>query len=278
MKVRLFAALLLLGAPLESGGTRHVQAEVRGVRLRHARHGVQRQSDPSRTGSTWCGPPSCPRSRTSSPPTATRTSASARPGFGVTLDRANRPGRSQDDLRVRALRHGRGRRADHVPAPPCLRRAGQVGRGPDLEPVHGHRRVPQLGRVLGSDRDGVLPQRPGALDADPGRHPADDRARAAGRQRRPGRCARTASSSRTSGRASRSRTSPPSTATRPNWGYIELAGIAAVHRVGGPGHRRVRPERRRARLGRSPQLQPEDRRAERRPCLGGRTARASRTT
>ena len=45
---------------------------------------------------------------------------------------------------------------------------GAVRSGADLEPVHGHRRLPQHGRVLGAERDGVLPQRAGALDADQG--------------------------------------------------------------------------------------------------------------
>ena len=45
---------------------------------------------------------------------------------------------------------------------------GQFGAGQYVEPVHGHRRVPEHGRVLGPHRDGVLPQRPAPLDADPG--------------------------------------------------------------------------------------------------------------
>ena len=43
---------------------------------------------------------------------------------------------------------------------------GAVRRRPDVEPVHGSGRVPELARVLGPDRHGVLPQRPGPLDAD----------------------------------------------------------------------------------------------------------------
>ena len=73
--------------------------------------------------------------------------------------------RDQDHLRVRAVRHRRGRGPDDLPPAPRLRRAGPVRRGPDLEPVHGHRRLPELDRVLGPERDGVLPQRAGALDA-----------------------------------------------------------------------------------------------------------------
>ena len=100
---------------------------------------------------------------------------------------ADRPRRAEDDLRVRALRRRRRRRPDDLPAAPRLRRAGPVRRRSDVEPVHGHRRVPQLARVLGTERHGVLPQRAGALDADPGRHAPDHRPRAAGRERRPGR-------------------------------------------------------------------------------------------
>ena len=68
---------------------------------------------------------------------------------------------------------------------------GQIGRRPDVEPVHGHRRVPELARVLGTERHGLLPQRPAALDAvAEGRLALHDRPRAAGRQRRPGRVRR----------------------------------------------------------------------------------------
>ncbi len=73
--------------------------------------------------------------------------------------------RDQDDLRVRAVRHRRRRRADDVPAAPRLGRARPVRRRPDLEPVHGPRRLPELDRVLGPERHGLLPQRPGPLDA-----------------------------------------------------------------------------------------------------------------
>ena len=45
---------------------------------------------------------------------------------------------------------------------------GAFGAGQYLEPVHGSGRVPQLARVLGADRHGVLPQRAGSLDAGQG--------------------------------------------------------------------------------------------------------------
>ena len=126
----------------------------------------------TRTGSTSCGRPSCRPTRTSSARTATTSPASGRAGSASR--RSSRPtlGELKTHLRVRAVRHRRRRRPDDVPAAPRLRRARAVRRRPDLEPVHGPRRVPELGRVLGPERHGVLPQRPAALDADPGRHPA----------------------------------------------------------------------------------------------------------
>ena len=101
---------------------------------------------------------------------------------------------------------------DDVPPAARLRRTGRLRRRPVLEPVHGHRRVPELARVLGTHRHGVLPQRPGALDADPGHQPADHRRRAAGRvgRRRPaGRPYRAGGRQRP---VARCPTSPPSTA------------------------------------------------------------------
>ena len=102
---------------------------------------------------------------------------------------------------------------------------GQVGAGQYLEPVHGHRRVPELARVLGAHRHGVLPQRPGAVDADPGRHATDDRARASGRvgRRRPAGGPNRAGGRRAAGR--RCPISPPSTASAAGRGYVEAAGL-----------------------------------------------------
>ena len=100
---------------------------------------------------------------------------------------ADEPGRAQDDLRVRAVRHRRRRRPDDVPPAPRLGRARPDRGGPDVEPVHGPRRLPELDRVLGAERDGLLPQRAVPVDAvAEGRLELHDRARAAGGQRRPG--------------------------------------------------------------------------------------------
>ena len=93
-------------------------------------------------------------------------------------------GRAPDHLRIRIVRDRRGRGADDVPPAPCLWRARQVRRGAVLEPLHGHRRVPELDRVLGPGGHGLLPQRPGALYADSGRHAAHAGGRAAWRIRR----------------------------------------------------------------------------------------------
>ena len=100
---------------------------------------------------------------------------------------AHEPGRAQDDLRVRAVRHRRRRRPDDVPPAPRLGRARPDRGGPDLEPVHGPRRLPELDRVLGPERHGVLPQRAVPVDAVAERRlELHGRAGAAGGQRRPG--------------------------------------------------------------------------------------------
>ena len=92
---------------------------------------------------------------------------------------------------------------------------GAVRRRPDLEPVHGPGRVPELGRVLGPERDGLLPERAGPLDAVVERRLAlRGRARAAGGVAPTRASTRAASSSRTSRLASRCRTSRPISATR----------------------------------------------------------------
>ncbi len=59
-----------------------------------------------------------------------------------------------------------------------------------------------------------------------------------------------------------------------SWGYIEVCRYPAVDGVGGPGHRRVRPDRRRARLGHQREFQRQDRRRTSSDCRHS-TARAS---
>ena len=107
----------------------------------------------------------------------------------------------------------------------------------------------------GPDRHGVLPQRPGALDADPGRHPPDLRARAPGRQRRRRRATPTASSCRTSRGSSPTPTSRPSTGTAATGATSRWPGIVRYMEwddmLDGP----VRPLRQRHRLGPQPELE-----------------------
>ena len=92
---------------------------------------------------------------------------------------------------------------------------GPVRRRPDLEPVHGPRRVPELDRVLGPERHGLLPERAGPLDAVAGRRLAlHGRPRAAGRLRRPGRLRRARRARGRHGALPAARTCRPSSATR----------------------------------------------------------------
>ena len=157
---------------------------------------------------------------------------------------------------------------------------GAVRRRPDLEPVHGSGRVPELARVLGTDRHGVLPQRAGPLDADQGRRAnLTLAARAAGRQRRRRRLLRTASSCRTSrpafplpdfsGRL-------PSTAQ--DWGYVRAAGMLRSIKWDDVLDDQFDLVGRRDRLGHQPQLEPQGGHERRRPPAVRRSARASRTT
>ena len=79
---------------------------------------------------------------------------------------ADRTRRSQDHLRVRAVRHRRGRGTDHVPPAPRLGRARRgSGAGQYLEPVHRPGRVPELAGILGAHGSSVVPQRAAPLHA-----------------------------------------------------------------------------------------------------------------
>ena len=75
----------------------------------------------------------------SSARTTTPSPACARAAWACSSSTPTDGGRAEDHLRVRAVRHRRGRRADHVPPAPRLRRARRVRRRPDLEPIHGSR-------------------------------------------------------------------------------------------------------------------------------------------
>ena len=185
-----------------------------------------RPSRTTRTGSTWCGRPSCPRSRTSTARTGTSSPASGR---AASASRASSPP-SAGEIKTIFEFELFGTGVDAGQTTFRLRHAwGELGpgrRGPDLEPVHGPRRVPELDRVLGPERHGVLPQRPAPLDALVRRATRASRSRSSGRAPAPTRAtSRTASSSRTSRAASRCPTSPRTTATRGDWGHVQLAGI-----------------------------------------------------
>ena len=81
---------------------------------------------------------------------------------------ADRMGRAQDRVRVRSLRGQPERRPDDDPPAAGVGRARRFPRRSDEQRLHGRRRLPERGGVLGTQRNGVLPQRPAALDADPG--------------------------------------------------------------------------------------------------------------
>ena len=102
---------------------------------------------------------------------------------------------------------------------------GQWGAGQDLEPVHGHRRLPELARVLGPHRHGVLPQRAGAVYADPGRHAPHHCARTAGRERGRGPALGPHRARRTSRAAASCPTSPAEYRMGGSKGYVEVAGL-----------------------------------------------------
>ena len=185
--------------------------------------------------------------------------------------------RGQDDLRVRALRYRWGRRADHVPPAARLGRARADRSGPDLEPVHGPGRLPELRRVLGAARDGLLPQRAAAVDAVAGRRlELHDRARAAGRERGPGRLRRPHRAAGRAGALPGARRLRP-LPLREGLGPRADRRHRARDQVGRQQQRPVQPQRQRHRLGLQPQHEPEDREA-RVPGLGGLRRRRARTT
>ena len=71
---------------------------------------------------------------------------------------------AQLQVRVRPVRHRRGCRPDDVPSAARLWRVGLAAGRPDQQHLHGHRRVPQRDRLLGTERHGVLAQRADPLD------------------------------------------------------------------------------------------------------------------
>ena len=121
------------------------------LRLRHARHRLQRQSDqPELDRHAARDQAADLRERVRQGRQHVR-GRSPEPAGREDLD-ADGPRRAQDPVRVRVVRHRRRRGTDDVPPAPRLRRTGRVRCGPVLEPVHGHRRVPELARVPGARR------------------------------------------------------------------------------------------------------------------------------
>ena len=210
-------------------GQRRAEAEPRDLRLRDARHGPRLQADQPELVRHDARRPSCRRSRTSSARTAARSPACARAASACRASTPTDAGRAARRTFEFEL-FGTG--VDEGQTTFRLRHAygelGAVRRRPDLEPVHGHRRVPQLARVLGTDRHGVLPQRAGALDADQGDTQRDARARAAGRQRRPGRLRGPHRAAGRHGALPAARPLRRTTAVRGDWGYVR----ARRHRSG----------------------------------------------
>ena len=208
-----------------------------------------------RTGSTPCGSTGCRRSTASSARTAAPLPASGRPAWALG---ASTPPRSascgpRSSSKCSAPAWTKGRRRSGCGTPTAS--SAQSGPGQDLEPVHGHRRVPELARVLGAHRHGVLPQRPGAVNADPGRHAADPGGRTAGAWATPA-CWRTVSSCRTCRAGARCPTSPANTAGAAA-GLRRGGRHARPDEVGRPARRRVRSVRQRHPLGHQPQLERE---------------------
>ena len=216
--------------------------------------------------------------RTSSARTAARSPACARAGSASSRRRRPTLGELKTTFEFELFGTG----VDDGQTTFRLRHAygelGPVRRRPDLEPVHGHRRVPELARVLGTDRHGVLPQRPGALDADPEATRsltfALERPGAsgdAGRLRRPHRAAEH------QGAASRCPTSPARTSSA-GLGLRSSRRHAARDQVGRHRSTTVRSVGRRHRLGHQLQLEHQARQERRRCGCRSSTARASRTT
>ena len=199
--------------------------------------------------------------------------------FGVKTGDADRARRAEDAVRVRAVRHGRRLRPDHVPPAPRLRRSWE--RSARARP--GARSwTPTCSRTRSStgDRPGMVffrnvQLRYMPIEGDTQLTLALERP---GRQRRPGACTRTASSCRTSRRGSRCRTSPAQYRMTRHVGLRPGGRHPAPDQLGRHARRPVRPERQRHGLGHQPQLEPEVRQAA--TCCGcsWSTAKASRTT
>ena len=135
--------------PAGPAGGGRTQGADGGLRVRDARHGLQLQVRSTRTGSTPCGSTGCRRSTASSARTAARLPVSGRPAWA--FEASTRP--PLGELRTTFEFEMFGTGVDEGQTTFRLRHAygelGAFGAGQYLEPVHGHRRVPELARVPG---------------------------------------------------------------------------------------------------------------------------------
>ena len=92
--------------------------------------------------------------------------------FGVKTTTPTEMGDLKTQFEFEMFGTGAGRRPDDHPPAPRVRRARSVRRGPDVEPVHGHRRVPELASSTGVRTAWRSSATCSSLDADPGRHRA----------------------------------------------------------------------------------------------------------
>ena len=173
---------------------------------------------------------------------------------------ADRARRAEDDLRVRAVRHRRATRA-RPPSGCATPRAssGSFGAGQTWSPFMDPDVFPNSLEYWGPT--GMVFFRNVQLRWTPVHGtPARAWSRSSGRARAAtGASTRTASSCRTSSRASRCPTSPAPTRSRGDWGYVRVAGILRQIKWDDVARRPVRPVGQRHRLGHQPQLEPQGR-------------------
>ena len=213
--------------------------------------------------------------------TATFYRACGRAASACRATTADRARRREDDVRVRAVRHRRRRRPDHVPPAPRLRRVGQFGAGQTGSPFMDSDVFPNSLEYWGPNGHGVLPQRAGALDADhDGDTNADARARDGRAPAATPASTRTASSCRTSGRASRCPTSPAHYRLGRNVGLRASSAASLRLRSNGTTCSTTRSTCAGSAtgLGHQPQLERQVRRRTTCSACSSCTARASRTT
>ena len=262
-------------AAQDAGGQARGEAAHGHLRLRHARHGLPDASRTTRTGSTSCG-------RRKLPSFADEFGADGHYFAGVRQSRLGVKGFIPTTLgEIKTIFEfelfGTGVDAgpDDVPPAPRLGRARPDRRGPDLEPVHGPRRLPELDRVLGPERHGVLPQRAAALDAvAEGRLELHDRARAAGRERRPGRLRGPHRAAGRQGPLPAARTSRRTTARRATGATSRWPASLREIKWDDLNNDQFNLSGQRDRLGRQRQLEPEAREA--RGAAAGRLRRGRR--